>query len=127
MNAKFLFSIAIGIILLTTIVVKSSGQHSNAGPNVKKSFAIYAPRPKYERSWPEGAGLFLLKLEKTGVVLSVDVLKSTGYKILDESAIETLKRWRFQAGTVQQITVPMSFTHWEHFKRRGDRGDFDLQ
>ena len=83
----------------------------------KKRLAIYAPRPSYGRGWPEGTGIFLLQVEKTGVVTSVTAFKSTGNKMLDNSAVETLKRWRFQPGRAQEIKVPITFEHWEHFKQ----------
>jgi TonB family protein len=111
---------------LVASIQELSAQNSAAVSRMKKRVAIYAPRPRFERSWPEGTGIFLLHVQKTGTVTSADLLKSTGYKILDESAVETLKRWRFQSGSPEKITVPMSFVHWEHFKRRGDRGDLDL-
>jgi len=125
MSSKFVFSIAISGLFLACIIPESSAQNS-ASNGVKKRIAIYAPRPRYERGWSEGTGVFLLNVEKTGVVIGAQILKSTRYKILDESAVETLKRWRFQAGSPQQIMIPMSFLHSEHFKRRGDRGDLDL-
>jgi TonB family protein len=125
MISNSVFSIAISALFLAPVIPGSSAQNSAAN-GVKKRVAIYAPRPKFERGWPEGTGVFVLNVAKTGVVINAQILKSTGYKILDESAVETLKRWRFQRGSPQQITVPMSFVHWEHFKRRGDRGDAGL-
>jgi len=108
MISNSVFSIAISALSLALITPESFAQNSAAN-GVKKRVAIYAPRPKYERGWPEGTGVFVLNVEKTGVVINAQILKSTGYKILDESAVETLKRWRFQAGTAQQIKIPITF------------------
>ena len=95
MISDSVFSIAISALFLAPVIPGSSAQNSAAN-GVKKRVAIYAPRPKFERGWPEGTGVFVLNVAKTGGVINAQILKSTGYKILDESAVETLKRWRFQ-------------------------------
>jgi TonB family protein len=38
------------------------------------------------------------------------MLKSTGNKLLDGSALEALSRWRFKPGTVSQVQIPINFT-----------------
>ncbi len=45
----------------------------------------------------------------TGRVTDVSVLKSTGYGVLDGSAIRTLKLWRWKPGRSRQVNVPISF------------------
>ena len=61
-------------------------QNPAASPSTTKKKAIYAPVPKYGPGWPVGSGLLVLHLdEKTGNVVSVEVVKSTGYKVLDDS------------------------------------------
>jgi TonB family protein len=59
----------------------------------------------------EGKGLFVLTVdEKTGVVTSVRVQQSTGYRILDEAAVGTLKTWRLKPQTVDKLRVPIVFS-----------------
>jgi TonB family protein len=55
-----------------------------------------APRPKYplearKHHWV-GVGWFLMRVdEPTGAVTSVEILQSTGHKILDRAAVDALK------------------------------------
>ena len=108
-TSKAVCSIVISALSLTAVFQEPSAQNSAIARGVKKRITIYAPRPKYERCWPEGAGIFLLHVEQTGIVTGTDIFRSTESKILDDSAVETLKRWRFQAGTAQQIKIPITF------------------
>jgi TonB family protein len=87
-------------------------QLSDAGAT--RARALYAPRPDYpgygSGHEPGGKGLFVLHVDKkTGNVTSVTVAKSTGHVILDKSAVAAFARWRFQPGTVIQVTIPITF------------------
>ena len=44
----------------------------------------------------EGTISLLISLDNKGEILSVDVNKSTGYKLLDDSAIKTAKEWNYK-------------------------------
>jgi TonB family protein len=58
-----------------------------------------------------GSGLFFLTVDlKTGLVGSVTIIKSTGHSELDQSAIEALKQWRFNAGAVSKVRLPVIFS-----------------
>ena len=79
--------------------------------SVPKAAAVRAPRPAYGKDWPEGKGVFLLHVdEKTGEVLSVDVVRSTGFTVLDRSGVAAFKQWRFRPGPTS-IKIPLTFTH----------------
>jgi TonB family protein len=83
-------------------------------PHAMEKLVVGKPTPDYpidaRRNRLEGTGLFKLFInEKTGTVSSVRILKSTGYKILDEAAIRGLKNWRFRPETVYRIVVPIRF------------------
>jgi TonB family protein len=72
-------------------------------------------RPEYpsqERALHHvGAGLFHLELDlRSGVVVSVSILQSTGFKALDESAVVALSRWRWKPGRWKEIEMPVRFT-----------------
>jgi TonB family protein len=58
----------------------------------------------------EGSGLFHLTLDrKTGSVTKVAVTKSTGYPLLDHSAIFALRQWQWIPGTWTEVDVPITF------------------
>ena len=57
-----------------------------------------------------GSGIFFLTVDaNTGQITSVTVIKSTGHSELDQSAIEALKQWRFNAGAVSKVRLPVIF------------------
>jgi TonB family protein len=58
-----------------------------------------------------GTGLFRLRIdEKTGGVTEVAVMKSTGWKHLDQAAARTLVRWKARTpATRRTVTVPVTF------------------
>jgi TonB family protein len=75
--------------------------------------AEYAPYPKYPdvarwRRWA-GNGMFACHLRPDGTVLSVEVLKSTGYDVLDQAAIAALRQWHFKMSGGHFVRVPIKF------------------
>jgi TonB family protein len=46
----------------------------------------------------------------TGLVTKVDLLKSTGYRNLDDSAAQALRYWRWKPGKWKEIDMPVEFT-----------------
>ena len=85
-----------------------SGSLADAKPE-GKAVAIYTVAPKYGRGLPEGRGWFKLTLDSRGQVLSVAVLKSTGHRVLDASAIAALRQWRFRPVPENYVTMPVEF------------------
>jgi TonB family protein len=58
----------------------------------------------------EGKGRFRLTINpKTGEVDQVKIVKSVGYKDLNELAAKALLQWRFQPGTRSPVEVPVEF------------------
>jgi TonB family protein len=58
----------------------------------------------------EGAGRFRVTLDlRSGRVLTVSVLQSTGFKPLDESAVTALSQWRWEPGRWKQVDIPVRF------------------
>ena len=78
-----------------------------------KKISISTPQPDYpidaRRRRIEGSGMFRLAVAKEGQVTSIQVLKSTGSKTLDDEAERTLRQWRFKPGIPKVITVPIDF------------------
>ena len=59
----------------------------------------------------EGSGVFRLTLDlKTGSVTNIDVVQSTGFPGLDESAIKTFRDWRWKPGRWKEVVIPVTFT-----------------
>jgi TonB family protein len=73
------------------------------GFGVKEPVALFQPFPPYtdEARRANIAGIVVLKaiIRKDGTVDNIKVCKGLGYK-LDESAINTVSKWRFQPGTL---------------------------
>ena len=58
----------------------------------------------------EGKGRFRLTINpKSGEVDEVKIVKSCGYKTLNELAAKALLQWRFQPGTRGPVEVPVEF------------------
>jgi TonB family protein len=58
-----------------------------------------------------GSGLFRLTLDlKTGGVTRVRIVSSTGFRALDQSAIDAFRRWRWKPGKWREIDAPITFT-----------------
>lgn len=77
------------------------------------------PKPTYpafaRRLGHEGRVIIRVRVLPTGAVGAADVARSSGYAVLDEAALATIKRWRFrpaqQSGQTVDATldVPISF------------------
>jgi TonB family protein len=75
----------------------------------------YAPRPVYpyeaRRQRVTGSGVALLTVDQTfGAVTDVLMAQSCGNAILDNSTVDTLRRWRFKPGSATRIQVPITYT-----------------
>jgi TonB family protein len=58
-----------------------------------------------------GTGLFRLLIDAdAGRVRDVRVLKSTGFKGLDASAVTALRQWRWKPRKWKQVDMPVTFT-----------------
>jgi TonB family protein len=58
-----------------------------------------------------GTGTFGLTIDTdSGDVTSVDIVRSTGHKILDEAALEALRKWRFKPGTARRANLPITYS-----------------
>jgi len=87
--------------------------------NYKANYA-HNPKPRYpaiakSRGW-QGKVLLRVKVSAKGLSDSVAVEKSSGHEILDESAIEAVKEWRFipakrgETPVASSVIVPIVFT-----------------
>lgn len=80
----------------------------------------YNPKPEYpliarKRGW-EGVVLLEVRVAATGQVAKVQVHKSSGYKMLDLSAVKSVRLWKFLPGksngeaVASTILIPVHFT-----------------
>jgi TonB family protein len=84
-----------------------------------KRDSLAAPDPEYpikaQHLEQQGQGIYrLIVNDKTGMADEVKVLKTTGYRELDASAVMTLFQWKFRPGAVKQRDVLVIFhlTGW---------------
>ncbi|MDQ3545853.1 MAG: energy transducer TonB, partial [Verrucomicrobiota bacterium] len=73
-----------------------------------------APRPSYpyeaRRARQTGSGKFLLIFNSSGSVTDVQVTQSTGSAILDQTSMQTFRRWRCRPGAYSKVYVPITYT-----------------
>ena len=73
---------------------------------------LYAPTPLIRsNSLPQhlvARGTFKVDLDN-GIPYDVRVVQSTGYKVLDDSALETLRTWRFRPHRLVWAVIPIQF------------------
>jgi TonB family protein len=80
------------------------------GGDVKAPVPIYKPEPAYTREARaaklEGTNVFWVIVDADGTVADVKLVRSLG-KGLDESAIETIRTWKFEPATKNRKPVPV--------------------
>ena len=80
-----------------------------------KAVAVSAPRPEYpyeaRRAHIVGSGVVVMSVDTgSGAVTDVSMSQSTGNPILDNSAMNAFRRWRFKPGTVSKVRTPITYT-----------------
>ena len=79
-----------------------------------QSMAVSAPLPEYpyqaKHANVTGSGVCVMIVDTaSGKVTNAMMAQSTGNAILDKVTTETFRRWRFKAGSVSQVRVPISY------------------
>lgn len=74
----------------------------------------YAVKPEYSREAQQrqasGTGLFELRFDfDTGRLKAIDIVQSTGSRVLDHDAINGLKEWKAKPHTVRVMRIPITF------------------
>ncbi len=60
----------------------------------------------------DGYGRYRLNIDSaTGLVTSVEVVKTSTHKELDDSAVKALLQWRFRPSTLKAVMVPANFVY----------------
>ena len=83
--------------------------HTKAIPKYKTNPDPLYPRIAKKRGY-QGQVLLLVTVSKQGTVKKVTISKSSGHKVLDKSALKTVKQWHFYPGTKDGKPVEMSVT-----------------
>ena len=96
--------------------------------NTKSTFASSAtykigsaknPHPAYpliarKKGW-EGRVIIQAEIDREGNVLEIKVLESSGFKVLDNASLETLKKWKFTPAKIgnkfvdDTVNIPVKF------------------
>lgn len=107
------------ILLILTLAVSASVVQSGEPtfkqePENLRPHFVKKPVPNYPQAaytWHrQGSGWFRLNIDQaTGKVTSVKVLKSTGVKILDDSAAVTFMQWRAKPHLIDHAILPADF------------------
>ena len=93
------------VLVITAICFSAAIAQSTGGP-----------RPKYPYECRArgitGSGIVVLTVDtKTGTVRAARMLKSTGNRLLDGSALEAFSQWRFEPGTTaSQVKIPVKYS-----------------
>jgi protein TonB len=79
-----------------------------------KALAINSPRPEYPYEARSrhitGSGVCVVSVSADGTVTDATMAQSIGNPILDNSAVNAFKRWRFKAGVAPKVKIPITFT-----------------
>jgi TonB family protein len=84
-----------------------------------KKDTIAAPDPEYpikaQHLGYQGQGIYRLVInKKTGMVDEIKVLRTTGHRELDATAVMTLLNWKFAPGTLdhRDVLIVFELTGW---------------
>ena len=111
-------ALCLGIISISSIVAiakepQASANHSHftLTPADAARLGAYTPQPRYpiaaRISHITGSGIFRLHVWlQTGLVKSVEIERSTGDRLLDNAARNTLKKWRFKPDVLRTYANP---------------------
>ncbi len=81
---------------------------------IRMDIVVHDVPPEYpyeaRRGHLTGRGILFGQVDaKTGYVTSVRMEKSTGYKILDDAALNAFRQWRFKPGTIRKFRAPIVY------------------
>jgi TonB family protein len=109
------------LVVITLVLLGIVGELKSAEPEFKqepaenlRSYFVKAFPPNYPDAavaqHKKGSGWFRLTIDRaTGKITEVKVLKSTGVKILDDSAACAFMQWKAKPNRLDHAVVPVSF------------------
>jgi TonB family protein len=98
----------------TTRVIWGDGRSEEISVDVARRYFVSGPHPDYPYEARlkrlTGAGLFELRIDKTGTVKEIVIVKSTGHQLLDQAAMRGFIQWRFKPGVFRKTYEPIVFS-----------------
>jgi protein TonB len=98
----------------------AGGAITKAQPNYLKNPAPVYPRLAREKGW-EGLVVLRITVDPSGRPVEVEKESGSGYEILDESAIKTVKTWRFLPARLGGLAVRSTVRVPVRFELDSDR------
>lgn len=100
--------------------VKTIPRHSQETISTKSKPGYFQNRPpKYpplaKQMHQEGLVLLMVEVDRKGMAVKVEVKQSSGYQLLDQAALDAVRRWRFQPERIgdipfeSKVTIPIRF------------------
>lgn len=87
-----------------TTFYSSGGAMTDAKPDYLKNPAPPYPWEAREKGW-QGVVILKVFVDKSGHSIKVEKEQSSGYGVLDESALTTIRKWRFRPATLGALPV----------------------
>lgn len=87
-----------------TTFYSSGGAMMDAKPDYLKNPAPPYPWEAREKGW-QGVVILKVFVDKSGHSIKVEKEQSSGYGVLDESALTTIRKWRFRPATLGALPV----------------------
>jgi TonB family protein len=102
-------------ICFLVFAVLSSRICAETDADLALKYVSHKVRPEYPYSARvqrlEGKGIYQLDIDpKSGAVVNVSVVKSTGYAILDRAVVRAFQKWRFVPGALRSAKIPVTFS-----------------
>jgi len=110
--------ILLALLFLAILASSHATEIVRIPPQYKKD-ALTSPDPEYpikaQHLGYQGQGIYRLVInKKTGMADEIKVLRTTGHRELDASAVMTLLNWKFAPGTIdhRDVLVVFQLTGW---------------
>ncbi len=72
------------------------------------------PPPEYpelaKQMRQEGLVMLAVDVDREGIPIKVEIKKSSGYRLLDQAAVKAVSHWKFEPGSIGNITVESAVT-----------------
>jgi TonB family protein len=89
--------------------------HSISGVKIKANPDYFQnPSPEYpefaRQMRQEGLVMLDVDVDGAGKPIKVEIIQSSGYRLLDQAALKAVSHWRFRAGSIGNISVESTVT-----------------